>query len=73
ANLFMRWAQFGCFTPILQMHRQVKKRQGDPDATALGQYPWGYGSEAEENYPTRLVWRAIAGERASSRRMWQPD
>jgi len=50
ANLFMRWAQFGCFSPILQMHRQVKKRQGDPDAAALGQYPWGYGREAEENY-----------------------
>ena len=22
-NLFMRWAQFGCFSPIMQMHRQV--------------------------------------------------
>ena len=22
-NLFMRWTQFGCFSPIMQMHRQV--------------------------------------------------
>ena len=24
-NLFMRWTQFGCFSPIMQMHRQVTK------------------------------------------------
>jgi len=50
SNLFMRWAQFGCFSPILQMHRQVKKNQSDPASTALGQYPWGYSSDAEENF-----------------------
>jgi alpha-D-xyloside xylohydrolase len=39
-NLFMRWTQFGCFSPIMQMHRQV-------DPHNLRQYPWGYpiGSE----------------------------
>jgi len=40
-NLFMRWAQFGCFSPIMQMHRQVKKEL---------QYPWRYGAEALQNY-----------------------
>ena len=50
ANLFMRWTQFACFSPILQMHRQVKKRQNDPASTPFGQYPWGYGRDAEENF-----------------------
>ena len=50
SNLFMRWTQFGCFSPILQMHRQVKKRQNDPVSTPFGQYPWGYSAEAGENY-----------------------
>ena len=50
ANLFMRWTQFGCFSPILQMHRQVKKNQRDPASTPFGQYPWGYGRDAEENF-----------------------
>ncbi len=50
SNLFMRWTQFGCFSPILQMHRQVKKIQNDPESTPFGQYPWGYGSNAEENF-----------------------
>jgi alpha-D-xyloside xylohydrolase len=45
ANLFMRWTQFGCFTPIMQMHRQVF-----PDPNDLRQYPWGYGDEALQNY-----------------------
>jgi alpha-D-xyloside xylohydrolase len=40
-NLFMRWAQFGCFSPIMQMHRQVTKEL---------QYPWRYGPEASQNY-----------------------
>jgi alpha-D-xyloside xylohydrolase len=46
-NLFMRWAQFGCFSPIMQMHRQVKKEL---------QYPWRYGDQALSNYQffTRL-------------------
>ena len=26
ADLFMRWTQFGCFSPIMQMHRQVERR-----------------------------------------------
>jgi len=47
ANLFMRWAQFGCFSPIMQMHRQVTKEL---------QYPWRYGQAALENFQfyTRL-------------------
>ena len=40
-NLFMRWAQFGCFSPIMQMHRQVAKEL---------QYPWRYGQQALDNY-----------------------
>ncbi|HWW87740.1 MAG TPA: TIM-barrel domain-containing protein [Vicinamibacterales bacterium] len=40
-NLFMRWAQFGCFSPIMQMHRQVTREL---------QYPWRYGDEALKNY-----------------------
>ena len=32
ADLFMRWAQFGAFTPIMQMHRQVNPAN-------LQQYP----------------------------------
>ena len=41
SNLFMRWTQFGCFSPIMQMHRQVTKEL---------QYPWRYGEEALQNY-----------------------
>lgn len=46
-NLFMRWAQFGCFSPIMQMHRQVSREL---------QYPWRFGDEALVNYQffTRL-------------------
>jgi alpha-D-xyloside xylohydrolase len=40
-NLLMRWTQFGCFSPIMQMHRQVAKEM---------QYPWRYGDEALNNY-----------------------
>ena len=40
-DLFMRWTQFGCFSPIMQMHRQVTKEL---------QYPWRYGEEAAQNY-----------------------
>jgi alpha-D-xyloside xylohydrolase len=40
-NLFMRWAQFGCFSPIMQMHRQVTKEL---------QYPWRYGDDALKNF-----------------------
>jgi len=40
-NLFMRWTQFGCFSPIMQMHRQVIKEL---------QYPWRYGDAALQNY-----------------------
>jgi alpha-D-xyloside xylohydrolase len=43
ADLFMRWTQFGCFTPLMQMHRQVNPKD-------LRQYPWGYGPEALDNY-----------------------
>jgi alpha-D-xyloside xylohydrolase len=44
-DLFMRWTQFGCFSPIMQMHRQV-------DPHTLRQYPWGYpvaGETVNEN------------------------
>jgi alpha-D-xyloside xylohydrolase len=41
ADLFMRWAQFGCFSPIMQMHRQVQREM---------QYPWRYGEPALENF-----------------------
>ena len=45
SDLFMRWSQFGCFSPIMQMHRQV-------DPTNLRHYPWGYaepGENVDEN------------------------
>src|SRR2546427_728313 len=35
ADLFIRWTQFGCFAPIMQIHRQV-------NTANLRQYPWGY-------------------------------
>jgi alpha-glucosidase (family GH31 glycosyl hydrolase) len=40
ADLFIRWTQFGCFSPIMQMHRQVH-------AGTLRQYPWGYPEAGE--------------------------
>lgn len=40
-NLFMRWAQFGAFTPIMQMHRQVALEM---------QYPWSFGPDGLANY-----------------------
>src|SRR5262249_6843787 len=40
-NLFMRWAQFGALSPIMQMHRQV---------TSNLQYPWSYSAAALSNY-----------------------
>ena len=40
ADLFIRWAQFGCFSPIMQMHRQVNPAD-------LRQYPWGYAEAGE--------------------------
>jgi alpha-D-xyloside xylohydrolase len=43
ADLFMRWTQYGAFSPIMQMHRQV-------DPGNLEQYPWGYGATALANY-----------------------
>ncbi len=42
-NLFIRWAQFGAFSPLMQMHRQV-------DTSNLLQFPWGYGADALTNY-----------------------
>jgi alpha-D-xyloside xylohydrolase len=55
ANLFIRWTQFGCFSPIMQLHRQVGDVQKD-DPKDLRQYPWGYGTEALESFKvfTRL-------------------
>jgi alpha-D-xyloside xylohydrolase len=40
ADLFIRWTQFGCFSPIMQMHRQV-------NLADLRQYPWGYPQAGE--------------------------
>ncbi len=42
-NLFMRWAQFGALSPIMQMHRQVG---------AGMQYPWSFGPDGLSNYRT---------------------
>ena len=42
-NLFMRWTQFGAFSPLMQMHRQV-------DTSNLQQFPWGYSADALTNY-----------------------
>jgi alpha-D-xyloside xylohydrolase len=54
ADLFMRWTQFACFSPIMQMHRQVhpQLRQDlqSGKAEELRQYPWGYGDAALKNY-----------------------
>jgi alpha-D-xyloside xylohydrolase len=54
AELFTRWTQFACFSPIMQMHRQVHaQKKGDFVAgltEELRQYPWGYGEEALANY-----------------------
>lgn len=36
ADLFMRWTQFGCFSPIMQMHRTPNRM------FRYRQYPWGY-------------------------------
>jgi alpha-D-xyloside xylohydrolase len=48
-NLFVRWTQFGCFSPIMQLHRQVGEVQKD-DPKDLRQYPWGYGDQALANF-----------------------
>jgi len=54
ADLFMRWTQFACFSPIMQMHRQVhsQKRQDFQAGKTeeLRQYPWGYGDRSLKNY-----------------------
>jgi len=41
SNLFVRWTQFGAFSPLMQMHRQIGTGR---------QYPWSYGPHAESNY-----------------------
>ena len=45
ADLFMRWSQYGAFTPLMQMHRNVNTGN-------LEQFPWGYGATALANYVT---------------------
>ena len=40
-NIFMRWTQFGCLSPIMQMHRKVDSNR---------QYPWSFGETALTNY-----------------------
>jgi alpha-D-xyloside xylohydrolase len=49
ADLFMRWAQYGAFCPIMQMHRGVQANSLT-DTSNLEQYPWGYGTTALTNY-----------------------
>lgn len=46
-NMFMRWAQFGAFTPLMQMHRKVEDNL---------QFPWSFGAQGLTNYQfyTRL-------------------
>ncbi len=51
ADLFMRWAQYGAFCPIMQMHRGVQA-SSLTDTSNLEQYPWGYGATALSNYVT---------------------
>src|SRR6185312_7716647 len=51
ADLFMRWTQYGAFTPIMQMHRGVQA-SSLTDTSNLEQYPWGYGATALTNYVT---------------------
>jgi alpha-D-xyloside xylohydrolase len=40
-HLFMRWAQFGALSPIMQIHRQIG---------AGHQYAWSFGTAAVDNY-----------------------
>ncbi|WP_165068183.1 glycoside hydrolase family 31 protein [Paludisphaera rhizosphaerae] len=47
-DLFIRWTQFGCFSPIMQMHRQV-------DGSNLRQYPWGYAEAGETTDKNRAL------------------
>lgn len=56
ADLFIRWTQFGCFSPIMQIHRQVNEAN-------LQQYPWGY-AEADESINNN---RALANYRFYAR------
>src|SRR5262249_395431 len=42
------WTQFGCFSPIMQMHRQV-------DGGNLRQYPWGYPEAGETTDNNRAL------------------
>ena len=51
ADLFMRWTQYGAFSPIMQMHRGVQA-SSLTDTSNLEQYPWGYGATALANYLT---------------------
>jgi len=48
ADLFIRWTQFGCFAPIMQMHRQV-------NTADLRQYPWGYAQAGESTDDNRAL------------------
>jgi alpha-D-xyloside xylohydrolase len=48
ADLFIRWTQFGCFSPIMQIHRQVNRNN-------LRQYPWGYAEPDESTDNNRAL------------------
>jgi hypothetical protein len=48
SDLFIRWTQFGCFSPIMQMHRQIH-------AGSLRQYPWGYAESGESTDNNRAL------------------
>jgi alpha-D-xyloside xylohydrolase len=43
ASLFSRWTQFGCFSPVMQTHRQVNLR----DSNDLRHHPWGFARPGE--------------------------
>src|SRR5207249_1313279 len=51
SDLFMRWTQYGAFSPIMQMHRGVQASNLS-DNNNLEQYPWGYSGTALTNYVT---------------------
>jgi alpha-D-xyloside xylohydrolase len=48
ADLFIRWTQFGCFSPIMQIHRQVTRAN-------LRHYPWGYPEAGESTDSNRAL------------------
>src|SRR5262249_8323702 len=48
-DLFIRWTQFGCFTPIMQMHRTANRDH------RYRQYPWGYPADDKTFHDNRAL------------------